>query len=74
MISSKEDRLLIKSTVDMVHGLSKSIVAEGIENTESMDFLVKLGCDIGQGYFVGRPMKFSDFQAYVDVPKWIGAA
>ena len=74
IISSKEDRLLIKSTVDMVHGLSKSIVAEGIENTESMDFLVKLGCDIGQGYFVGRPMKFSDFQAYVDVPKWIGAA
>ncbi len=32
------------------------MVAEGIEDLESYHALAELGCDVGQGYFIGRPM------------------
>ena len=69
---SSDDCLLVKSTVELVHNLKKSIVAEGIENAEIMKILCDFGCDIGQGYFVGRPMSFCDFEKYIDMPKRIG--
>jgi len=33
-----------------------AVVAEGIESRATADFLVSMGCEEGQGYFVGRPM------------------
>ena len=36
--------------------LGLAIVAEGIENQEQVDRLGELGCDFGQGYFIGRPL------------------
>jgi len=40
----------------MAHQLQMKVVAEGIEDQEDWDFLSDLGCDIGQGYFIARPM------------------
>ena len=70
---SSDDCFLVKSTVELVHNLKKSIVAEGIENAAAMKILADFGCDIGQGYFVGRPMGFGDLENYIDLPKRIGA-
>ena len=43
--------------------LGLSVIAEGIENRATADFLVSMGCEEGQGYFFGRPMPASDFEA-----------
>ena len=40
----------------MGHALGLNIVAEGIENQEQVDRLGQLNCDLGQGYFIGKPM------------------
>ena len=32
------------------------VVAEGIENEDQLEFLLKEGCPVGQGYFFSRPM------------------
>lgn len=69
---NKDDCLLVRSTVELVHDLKKSIVADGIENAEAMKILSDFGCDIGQGYYVGRPMNFGDFELYIELPKRIG--
>ncbi len=51
-----QDQLIVKSTIDMAHGLGLSVVAEGIENVESWHLLQSWGCDLAQGFFLGRPM------------------
>jgi EAL domain-containing protein (putative c-di-GMP-specific phosphodiesterase class I) len=42
--------------------LGLSIIAEGIENRATADFLATMGCEEGQGYFFGRPMPASEFE------------
>ena len=46
------DELGYGDELDSLHGG----VAEGIENQDQVDRLGELGCDFGQGYFIGKPM------------------
>jgi diguanylate cyclase (GGDEF)-like protein len=50
------DRALIRSTIELAHALRLRVVAEGIEDSETLDFLADLRCDVAQGYYIGRPM------------------
>lgn len=58
VVNSARDRLIIKSTVDLAHGLGMTVVAEGVETKEVFDALSALGCDNIQGYWVSRPLPF----------------
>ncbi len=44
--------------------LNMEIVAEGIENKETWNMLLALGCDIGQGYYIAKPMSESEFEQW----------
>ncbi|BEP14368.1 hypothetical protein acdb102_26790 [Acidothermaceae bacterium B102] len=46
---------IIRSTIDLGHNLGLRVVAEGIEDLETAQQLAAMGCDMLQGYFVGRP-------------------
>ncbi len=46
---------LIRSTIELGHAMGLRIVAEGIEDTATLDLLAELGCDYAQGYCIGRP-------------------
>ena len=59
-----QDQLIVRSTIDMAHGLGLSVVAEGIENEASWRLLQAWGCEKGQGYFLGRPMKPADLVSW----------
>lgn len=48
--------MILSAIVAMGHELGFAVVAEGIENQEQVDRLGSLGCDYGQGYFIGKPM------------------
>ena len=48
--------LLTKTTVGVGHDLGIEVVAEGIEAPEQLDQLRAMGCDLGQGFAVARPM------------------
>jgi EAL domain-containing protein (putative c-di-GMP-specific phosphodiesterase class I) len=55
-IASDEDAVLLtKSLISIAHSLRMKVVVEGIETTEQLQVLLSLGCDIGQGYLLGRP-------------------
>ncbi|MGD0242882.1 MAG: GGDEF domain-containing protein [Streptosporangiaceae bacterium] len=49
-------RTIVRTTVDLAHQLGVKVVAEGVESEAVRSELRALGCDIGQGYFLGRPM------------------
>lgn len=50
------DAMLVRSTVGLAHELGLSVVAEGVEDEECLDFLRTVGCDYAQGYLIGKPM------------------
>ncbi|MCF8060225.1 MAG: EAL domain-containing protein [Bacteriovoracaceae bacterium] len=52
--------VIVKSIVDMARGLNKTVIAEGIETTEQLKLLKKIGCKYGQGYLFSKPMSKTD--------------
>jgi len=54
---------IIRSTIELAHSLGLRIVAEGVETGEALSLLSDLGCDIAQGYFLGRPAPASSLFA-----------
>ena len=50
------DSELVRATIALGHALGLDVVAEGIEDHGALDLLRELGCDIGQGYGIGRPV------------------
>jgi len=65
MRDSQRNREVVKSTIDLAHRLGAVAVAEGIEDAETMALLARLGCDVGQGYHLGKPQLFSDLVAAI---------
>ncbi|HEX8534015.1 MAG TPA: EAL domain-containing protein [Allosphingosinicella sp.] len=55
---SHSDRLLVHSTIQLAHSLGQKVVAEGVEDIETLKTLERMGCDLAQGYLIGRPMNF----------------
>ena len=49
--------------IAMARSLNKKVVAEGVETLAQADFLRRLGCDIAQGYYYGRPLPPAEFEA-----------
>ena len=63
LLGSPDDAAIVSSTIGLSKQLGLSVIAEGIETRATADFLVSMGCEEGQGYFFGRPMPASDFEA-----------
>lgn len=53
---SARDAFIVKSLIDLGHNLGLRTVAEGIEDAETFQRLTLMGCDVGQGYHIARPM------------------
>jgi diguanylate cyclase len=47
---------IISTIIAMAGHLKLSVVAEGVETAEQIDFLKSRGCNVMQGYFYGKPM------------------
>ena len=54
---------IVRSTIDLAHSLGLIVVAEGVEDEETLLALGALGCDRAQGYHIGRPMPFGELRA-----------
>lgn len=55
-------RIITESIVSMVDKLGYETVAEGVETQEQFDYLKRIGCDIIQGYLLGKPMSSEDLE------------
>jgi diguanylate cyclase len=52
----ERDLELVRATIQLGHDMRLRVVAEGIEDVDTLDLLSELGCDRAQGYFISRPM------------------
>ncbi|GAA4356847.1 bifunctional diguanylate cyclase/phosphodiesterase [Kangiella marina] len=62
--SNEEDRLIVETSIGLAHSFGMKVVAEGVETEACQEQLVKLGCDIGQGYFYTPALLADDFEAW----------
>jgi diguanylate cyclase (GGDEF)-like protein/PAS domain S-box-containing protein len=60
-----DDAAIASATIAMAHSLGKKVVAEGVETAAQLEFLIKEGCDIIQGYFFSKPLSAEDAEAYL---------
>jgi EAL domain-containing protein (putative c-di-GMP-specific phosphodiesterase class I) len=56
MVTCSADAAIVKTIIDLGHNLGLRVVAEGVEDQATLDYLVSLECDQAQGYFISRPV------------------
>jgi EAL domain-containing protein (putative c-di-GMP-specific phosphodiesterase class I) len=66
LVSNASDMLLVESTIELAHGLGRRVIAEGIEDPETLEMLRSIGCDIAQGYYLARPMRLEALATLLD--------
>ena len=62
---SADDRSIVTSTVELGHNLGLRVVAEGVEEAETLLLLRGIGCDYAQGYLISRPLPGDAIAAFV---------
>ena len=65
LLLDAQDEVIVRSTIDLGHNLGLQVVAEGIENQPVYERLQALGCDIGQGYGISRPLAPALFRTWL---------
>jgi diguanylate cyclase len=74
MASEAGDRAIVRSTIDLAGNLGLSVVAEGVEDAETLEELTRLGCDTAQGYFISRPIAATELSTWLadrePAPAW----
>lgn len=66
LLDNPEDLAVIEGVVSLANVFNRKVIAEGVETAEHGVMLMRLGCDLAQGYGISRPMPAAD------VPGWIG--
>ncbi len=70
MDTNNENRLIVKSTIDLAHTLGKQVVAEGVENQAVVELLDQYGCDKLQGYHIAKPQSADDLSRWLHNSPW----
>jgi len=50
------DKIITSSITSLAHGLNMQVVAEGIENEQTYNYLKEINCDLAQGYWISKPL------------------
>ena len=61
---------LVRSMVNLGREFGIKVLAEGIETSEVLEWLVALGCEYGQGYIIAKPMPVAEMLEWIDSSRW----
>ena len=61
----ERDKVLLQSIINLVHTLGAKITQEGIEDAGTFREISEMGCDVMQGYYFSKPMKYSDYREFI---------
>lgn len=63
--SDEESRSIIETMIALGHKLGMTVVAEGVETEPVWNLLAELGCDLGQGYLISKPLPADEFLTWL---------
>jgi len=61
---------IVRSAVDLARNMGLNVTAEGIEDESTYEALRELGCDIGQGYFISKPLSPDALFDWLRTSRW----
>jgi EAL domain-containing protein (putative c-di-GMP-specific phosphodiesterase class I) len=64
LLDDADDRTLVSAIVGLSRAFDRSVIAEGVETAEQAGKLLSLGCELGQGYGICKPMPLASVQAW----------
>ncbi len=70
MDEDSSDKVIVRSTIDLAHNMGLKVIAEGVETDQSWQTLKALGCDLGQGYFMCRPIDAESLDEWFESSSW----
>lgn len=70
MIKNLADRRIVQSVIDLAHNFDLTVVAEGVEDEETLDTLTLMGCQRAQGFHVGHPMRSGELEGWFQASPW----
>ncbi len=65
ILNDSQDRALVGIIIEIAHLFGFSVVAEGVEDGETLQCLRDLGCDVVQGYYYSRPLPEKELLAWL---------
>ncbi|MEH8019025.1 EAL domain-containing protein [Rheinheimera muenzenbergensis] len=68
-MSNARGRNMVDTIMTIAHNLNLTVVAEGVEQSEQLDMLRKLRCDVIQGYYYSKPLSAADFSQFLQQQK-----
>ena len=60
-----DDQIIVRSTIELAHNMGLHVVAEGIEDEFSLNWLADHHCELAQGYFISRPKPASELTVWL---------
>jgi diguanylate cyclase (GGDEF)-like protein/PAS domain S-box-containing protein len=67
MLDDADDLAILESIIGLAESFQRRTIAEGVEIEAQSHMLLRLGCDLGQGYAIARPMPAAD------IPIWVSS-
>lgn len=65
MLDNADDLAILEGIIGFAHAFSRELIAEGVETEAHGELLLQLGCELGQGFGIARPMPGDDIPAWV---------
>ena len=65
MLHDPDDLAIVEGVIALAKLFKRNVIAEGVETIEHGTALLQLGCDLAQGYGIGKPMPASDIPAWI---------
>lgn len=65
MLQNSSDEVIVQSIITLAHNLGIKVIAEGVNKPALLNKLKLLGCDIAQGYYLGKPMPAEEIKSWL---------
>jgi diguanylate cyclase (GGDEF)-like protein len=71
MTEDENDAVIVRATIDLAHNLGMRIVAEGVKDKKTWEFLQSLNCDVAQGYYISEAIPSQKFTDWLISQEWV---
>lgn len=61
-----DDEAIVEATISMAHNLNRTVIAEGVETEQHLEFLRRQGCEVAQGFLFSRPLPAAAFERLLE--------
>jgi EAL domain-containing protein (putative c-di-GMP-specific phosphodiesterase class I) len=69
MLGDPEARAIVEAVIGLAEAFKRTVIAEGAETPEHCAMLLRMGCDVAQGYGIAKPMPSADLPGWVEAFK-----